>query len=263
MNEPIATFYDRLAVDYHFIFEDWDRSVVRQGDVLDRLIRAEADAPPTTVLDCSCGIGTQAIGLAQRGYRVHATDLSPASVARARHEAERLGAELTFGVADLRALAAQVEGTFDVVLTCDNPLPHLLTDDELRRAAHGMAAKVRPGGLLLASIRDYDRIVRDRPRVEAPRVIDGPEGRRVVFQVWDWAEDGRSYRLGLFIVRQEGGGWETIHHAAVYRPLLRVELGRALSAAGLSGVRWHPPEATGYHQPIVTVRKGEGGITVG
>ena len=77
--------------------------------------------------------GTQAIGLAQRGYSVQGTDLSPEAIERATHEAAAFGVTIPFAVADVRTLAEQVEGTFDAVLACDNALPHLLTDEDLRR----------------------------------------------------------------------------------------------------------------------------------
>src|SRR5262245_2603099 len=127
-HEP-RPFYDHLAGEYHLIFADWDRAIAWQSDIIHRLIRDEPSARPLAILDCACGIGTQAIGLARHGHRVHATDISAASVERARQEARRLGASLTFGVADLRTLATQVGDAFDVVLAFDNALPHLLTDD--------------------------------------------------------------------------------------------------------------------------------------
>src|SRR3712207_9386386 len=96
MYDPVIQFYDRLASDYHLIFADWKQAVLRQGQILDALIRAEVSQPVQSVLDCSCGIGTQAIGLALRAYRVHATDLSPAAVERARREATSFGVEITF-----------------------------------------------------------------------------------------------------------------------------------------------------------------------
>jgi glycine/sarcosine N-methyltransferase len=85
--DSVLSLYEELAGDYHLIFADWQAAVRWQGETLDRLIRAYADGPPLTVLDCSCGIGTQAIGLAQRGYQMHATDLSPAAIERAEREA--------------------------------------------------------------------------------------------------------------------------------------------------------------------------------
>src|SRR4051812_6289415 len=60
----ILRFYDGFADDYHLAYGgEWDAASERQGASLDRLIR---DALPDAraILDCSCGIGTQALGLA-------------------------------------------------------------------------------------------------------------------------------------------------------------------------------------------------------
>jgi glycine/sarcosine N-methyltransferase len=256
MDDPTAQFYDDLADDYHLLFEAWSRSVLWQGEVLDRLIRGQIPSGARSVLDCACGIGTQAIGLAGRGYQVHATDFSPAAVARAEREAVSFGVPLTTGTADLRTLTSHVAGEFDVVLACDNALPHLLSDDELLDAARNMRALSRRGGLVLASIRDYDQILAqpDRPRSELPRVVDGQCERRIVFQVWDWDVDGRTYTFHLFIVREAAAGWQTTHRAARYRALLRDELSSMLELAGLSQVRWLLPDESGYYQPLVVAR---------
>lgn len=250
----VLQFYEDLAASYHLIFANWAETIERQANVLDRLIRAHGIAPPLDVLDCSCGIGTQAVGLAGRGYTVHATDLSPAAVARAADEAARRGVTLTTGVADFRTLAEQVAGAFDVVLSCDNAVPHLLTDADLRRAADNMRAKLRPGGLLLISLRDYDHLAMERPRSIQPRVYDDPAGQRVVFQVWDWAEDGQTLVVKMFILQQSGADWQLQHYTTPYRALLRADLNAALDAAGLVDLRWHMPQDTGYYQPVVTAR---------
>ena len=125
-------FYDGFTEDYHLVYEDWNAAVERQGAALDRLIRA-IHKNPVDVLDCSCGIGTQAIGLARLGYRVQGTDISERSLERARVEAARLGVDISFAACDFRDLNP-VEGAFDVVISCDNAIPHLLTDDDLARA---------------------------------------------------------------------------------------------------------------------------------
>jgi glycine/sarcosine N-methyltransferase len=54
------------------------------------------------VLDASCGIGTQAIGLGR--LLVTATDISPASVDRCAREAAARGLDVTTAVADMRVL---------------------------------------------------------------------------------------------------------------------------------------------------------------
>lgn len=252
MNEAVDTFYNQLAADYHFIFADWRKSVLRQSEMLDRLLRGQGVPTGATVLDCSCGIGTQAIGLAVRGYRVHATDLSPEAVARARSEAEKFRVEITFGVADFRELEKQVAGTFDVVLSCDNSLAHMLTEADFTAALRNMRAKLRPGGLLLFSLRDYDTLAAEKPVSTLPVVTDQPEGRTVVFQVWDWAADGQTYHVDFFTLKQHGEAWETIRGETRLRAWQRAELDAMVAHTGFINARWHLPDGSAYYQPILT-----------
>ncbi len=105
MSESVLEFYNQLSNDYHLIFKDWDSSVRWHSNTLDRIIQKNKNAhrQNLTLLDCSCGIGTQAIGLALLGYNIHATDLSPKAVERAKTEAKRMGAtNMTFGEAILK-----------------------------------------------------------------------------------------------------------------------------------------------------------------
>ena len=259
MVEPVQAFYDRLAADYDLIFADWEAAIARQAAVFDRLIEATLfgaarGAAASDLLDCACGIGTQALGLAALGYRVTGSDLSPVAIARARQEAWRRRLDLSFVLADMRALDHLVPGTFDVVLAADNALPHLLSDGDLAQAIRAIAAKLRPDGLFLASIRDYDDALERRPEIWPARVL-GQEGRRrIVRQVWEWS-DARRYRVHIYITHEIGDGWRCEHHAGCYRALLRGELTAALHAGGLGAIRWSMPAQTGYHQPIVLARK--------
>lgn len=251
-------FYDELAEGYHLIFLDWAASRARQGGILDGIIREALGPGPKDVLDASCGIGTQALGVAARGHRVFASDISPVSVARAEREAAALGLKLSgFAVADMRTLSDQISQRFDAVLSCDNALPHLLEDAELAAAAHHLHAMLRPGGLLIATIRDYDA-AQPRPGEAVPtdmRVLGEGDSRRIVFQVWTWAADGRSYEVEQFILQPQGEGWSTKSVRTRYRALKREELSQALITAGFRDVRWHMPETSGFYQPLVTARR--------
>ena len=113
------TFYDALAADYHRIYPDWNASIQRQANALDGIIRATG-VSGRSVLDVSCGIGTQSLGLAALGYTVTASDLSPQAVARARSEAEQRHLKIDFSVADMRAVWDHHRRTFDIVLAADN-----------------------------------------------------------------------------------------------------------------------------------------------
>ncbi len=222
-------FYDDLAPDYDVLHADWPASVRAQGEVLDALVRGELGDAPHRVLDCSCGIGTQAIGLALRGHDVLATDLSPASVARARSEAAAMGAQLATGVADFTRLAEQVEGTFDCVLSCDNAVAHLHGDDDLARFAEGVAAKLRPGGLALVSLRDYAALLAERVSGHPVRVGPGT----ISFQVWEWDDDGRALRARAIHAARRGRALadglppHAPARAAARRPLRCAPRGRA------------------------------------
>ena len=90
------SFYDELAESYHLIFDDWNAAILRQRDVLARLLPVPANGK--RVLDCACGIGTQAIGLAMLGFSVEGSDPSNASINRARREAIARGLKAEFRV---------------------------------------------------------------------------------------------------------------------------------------------------------------------
>jgi SAM-dependent methyltransferase len=250
----VLSFYEQLAEAYHLLFEDWRVQVVDQGRILDRLLRRIVGDTSLSILDCACGIGTQAIGLALQGHVVTGTDLSPAAVRRARREAAGFGVEIPFEVASFTALDDRISGSYDVVLACDNALPHLIEDEAYRRAAGGMFAKTRPGGALLVSTRDYDRLQAEQPSFTPPRLLEGSAGRRIVMQVWSWHESGTTYDFDLLILQRQPEGWMTSTYTGCYRALRRRELEGFLRGAGYSGLRWYDPEESGYYQPILFAR---------
>ncbi len=252
MAERILSFYEPLADHYHLIFEDWNRSIERQAVVLNSLLATQAQGHPLKVLDCACGIGTQALGLAGLGHQVVASDLSRAAVDRARHEAEMRGLEISFHVSDMTSLTEIAESDFDVVAALDNALPHL-TSGQLCRAIAAMSSKLKSNGLFIASIRDYDSMILKRPTTVGPSFFGKHSERRIVHQVWDWIDDAR-YTLHLYITTQFEQAWTTHHFVSEYRCLLRNELSTVLESAGFREVRWLMPAESGSYQPLVLAR---------
>ena len=80
MKNNIETYYDaRSDFALYPYSEDWNRVIHRFGQGLHRLIQGVYPGKASRDIrfyDCTCGIGTQAIGLAQYGYQVTASDLS-------------------------------------------------------------------------------------------------------------------------------------------------------------------------------------------
>ena len=203
------------------------------------------------MLDCSCGIGTQAIGLAGQGYRVRGTDVSAGAVERARREAERLGAAVSFDVADFRDLGG-VEGRFDVVISCDNAIPHLLEPADLPRALAEMRTKLRPGGLLVLTLRDFDAALVEKPPLAPTAIVDGPP-RRVLVRLHDWDDDRPYYTVRYLVLTEADDDWAVVEHSTRYRAGTRAELTGALAAAGFANVSWPEARIVGDQQVVTAV----------
>lgn len=252
-DDALLHFYDAFADDYDLAYGgNWDAAVDRQGAALDALVR-EVVPGANDVLDCSCGIGTQAIGLAKRGYRVVGSDLSEGAIERARREARRLGAAVDFRVADFRDLGG-VPGEFDVVVSCDNAVPHLLDKRDVPRALEQMRAKLRPGGLLVITMRDFGRALSERPPT-GPSVVVPGQPRRVLVRLHDWDEDGTTYLVRYLVLVEGADGWTVREHTVRYRAITRVELTAAAEVAGLDEITWRADRAIVGDQQVLTARR--------
>ena len=202
MRDTVTDFYARLTPFYHLIYPDWNKSIERQASMLDAIIRETWDDKVTTVLDTACGIGTQCLGLAKLGYQVTASDLSPHEVKRARHEAMARDLAISFSVADMRTAFDQHAAQFDLVIACDNAVPHLLTDDDILRAFKQFYACIRSGGGCIISVRDYE--AEDMTGRKTKLYGSGEENGTtyLIFQRWDC--HGELYDLSMYFVEDDG-----------------------------------------------------------
>ena len=253
-SRSVESFYDGLANEYHLIFGDWWSAAQWQGDIISTLLAAEGIDPPSQVLDCTCGIGTQAISLAAHGYRLTGTDVSRTSIARAKTEAKSRDIPITLSVADVRRLPTQFDQRFKAVISCDNALPHLLNDEDLVAALVSTHRTLVEGGLFIASIRDYDTLRAERSQGIPPTIMGVHGNRHGYAQAWQWSDDGSQVDISLFVLHETPGGWSASVHETTYRALLRADLNAALVQAEFSTIRWFMPEVTGYYQPIVVAR---------
>ena len=246
------TFYDTLATQYDKLFLDWQATTQEQAVILDRIFRNNGFDASASVLDCACGIGTQAIGVAGLGYSVTASDISDGELAEAKVRAEQNGVTLRLEHADFCALEETFPEQFHIVICMDNALPHMLSAEALEKAVRSITGRIAAGGLFVASIRDYDALLETRPPYSPPYIHKNEQGQRVSFQTWDW--EGDHYRLIQYIV-DDGETLQVSKFACEYRATRREELTNLLRESGCGEVTWLFPEESGFYQPIVVAKK--------
>lgn len=131
--------------------ERWDSRYAESdrlwsGNPNDALIREASDLEPGRALDLGCGEGADAVWLAQRGWRVTATDISSIALERAAGHASAAGVADRIGWQRHDLGTSFPAGTFDLVsahfLHSQDDLPR---EEILRTAASAVAA----GGVLL------------------------------------------------------------------------------------------------------------------
>jgi len=248
----VQTFYDSMASQYDKLFLDWKAETREQAEILDRLFQKQGFDKTASVLDCACGIGTQAVGLAGLGYSVTASDISEPELAEAEKRAKENQLEIRLEHGDFRALEETFSEQFDIVICMDNALPHMLTASDLEAAIQSITNRIAPGGIIVASIRDYDALLQTKPLYSPPYIHKTDKGKRVSFQTWDW--EGDHYKLTQYIIEDE----EKLlisKFDCEYRATRREELTGLLRSAGCAEVKWKFPEETGFYQPIVIARK--------
>ena len=246
------TFYNSLASQYDKLFLDWQAATHEQATILNRILIDSGYDKTAEILDCACGIGTQAIGLAALGYTVTASDISDRELAEATERAEKNGVKIRFEHADFCSLSDTFAKQFDIVIAMDNALPHMLTSDALETAVRSIVGRIKPGGIFVASIRDYDSLLAEKPPYSPPYIHRTDKGQRVSFQTWVWKDD--NYRLTQYIIEDEGT-LRTSKFECEYRAVRREELTKLLLSNGCSDVVWKFPEETEFYQPIVVARK--------
>jgi SAM-dependent methyltransferase len=203
-----------------------------------------------TVLDCAAGTGAQALALAGMGYAVEGCDSSGASMERAQLDATRRGLAIPFRIDDVRWLETAPADFYGAALALDNVLPHLGSEEEMRVAINAIRSRLRPGGVLLVGIRDYDPVLKARPTSMAPSFSGNGNGRRIFHEVWDW-HDERRYTCHVYVTNESANRWETMHFTGNYCAILKCEMAELLCALGFVNVQVFTPEQTGYHQPLI------------
>ncbi|TCC53506.1 class I SAM-dependent methyltransferase [Kribbella capetownensis] len=134
-------------------FEEFPNRGFLEG-VLGRLVLPSASE--VEVLEYGCGTGPAACLLAARGFRVDAVDLIPEAIELARRFAQERGAEVSFGVQDICALAAEPVGKRYDLIVDSYCLQSIVTDADRARVFAAVRGRLKDKGYYLISTAMYE-----------------------------------------------------------------------------------------------------------
>ncbi|WP_341749029.1 class I SAM-dependent methyltransferase [Candidatus Tisiphia endosymbiont of Sialis lutaria] len=131
--------------DAHNINDDTDKI----NGVIENLLR---ERNVQTVLDLTCGTGSQVFFLAKRGYKITGADFSPALLKIARERAYNEKVDVKFIDGDMRTLKV---GAFDAVITIFNAVGHL-TKVGFEKAMRNIYQNLNNNGIYIFDIFNLD-----------------------------------------------------------------------------------------------------------
>ena len=187
------TGYDALAEVYEWLISDAKLAPAEFAASFDDVLSL---LPSNAhVLDCSCGTGQLAVGLADRGIQVVATDASEAMVRRTAELSEEFGASVRTVRADWEELPDHFDDvTFDMVFCVGNSLHHAVGARGRVAALESMSRLLRRGGRLVLTSRTWELVRARGSRLNISDRLVRRNGRdAVVVYRWEiaplWEEE--------------------------------------------------------------------------
>ena len=247
--------YDGLAGVYDWLVPE--PLLTPEGTVAAFATLVESLPPGGRILDCACGIGQLAVGLALNGFDMVASDASPAMVQRTAQLARDHGVELLAVTCPWEDLTSErAAGPVDAVFCVGNSLTHAPGREARRAALAAMASVLRPDGLLVLTSRNWDL---QRSRGSGLEINDELVERhgRPGLVIYSWTIPGswdapHYLDIAVALIDPSGKGTTTTERLSFW-PFTHTDLAEDLRQAGLT------PESTTYNAELarylVTARR--------
>lgn len=146
--------------------------------------------PPGDALELGCGTGTNAIYLAQRGFRVTGVDISPIAIQQANEKIRMLGISIHFLTADLLDLP-DLGRTFPFIF--DRGVYHCIRETGLAKLLTTLEKVSAPGSLYLLLAGNANETAppdKGPPRVRADQICTEIGGLFDLVQLREFKFDG-------------------------------------------------------------------------
>ena len=220
--------YDALAGSYDALMVDG--SYLKRANFLERLFKKSC-IPVETVLDLACGTGTIACLLAERGYRVTATDFSEEMLTQAMAKAEPLEERAPLFLCQSMPRLRLTEPVDAVVSTLDS-LNYLTRERDIRETFLRVYRWLKPGGAFIFDVNTPYKL----RRMDRQMYMDETEES---FCVWRTFFSERTqvctYQVDLFRLNEDES-WDREFEEHRERAWSEEQLREFLTAAGFRNI---------------------------
>jgi SAM-dependent methyltransferase len=222
-------YTDLLGPVYTWMVGDIDAAFARSGAELD-VLPTPAPNEGAIAVDLGAGFGLHAIPLARRGFSVLALDSCEALLKDLRQRTGSL--PIRIANANLLEFRAHLAAPADVILCMGDTLTHLPDQSSVEALFIDAAASLKPGGVFVATFRDY---VTATLEDEARFIPVRSDSDRILTCFLEYADTAVTVHDLLY--QREGGSWRL--HAGSYRKLRLAPqwVERQLNSLGLAVVR--------------------------
>jgi SAM-dependent methyltransferase len=245
---PVAG-YGALSEAYEWLIRD---DLLTPAGAAARFDGLVTSLPPTArVLDCACGTGQLAVGLAGLGLDVVATDASLGMVRRTEELAAEHDVSLQAHQVSWEELSDHLDAaSFDAVFCVGNSLGHAEGAAGRQAALAAMARLLRPGGRLVLTSRKWEAVRARGSRMDVRDRLVRRNGRDAVVIYYtqiahDWEQE-HHWEIAVAQVETDGSV-RTCSERLSFWPFRYEELVAQLQSVGLTvETTTFEPDDAGY-----------------
>jgi SAM-dependent methyltransferase len=234
-------FYSEYAWAFDLLI---DRPVRKECATIVEWLIERGVRPGAKVLDAGCGTGRYACELSRRGYVVHGVDLSAELIAEATRAVGSDSSSISFTVGDI---LAPPRDRYDAIL-CRGVLNDFVHDDDRRAVFSVFARALRPAGVLVLDVREWEGTVARKTREAVfKKSVPTDRGKLTFTSVTELDPETRRLLISERHTLEEGGHERSRDYCFVMRCWTRDELQSHLQISGFASIDWF-----GAYDPSIT-----------
>ena len=173
-----------------------------------------------TLLDVSIGTGSMTLPLANLGIQISGSDLSKQMLIKCQKKCHSRNIPITLKHSDFRHVADIFQEQFDCVCSTGNSLGYVSNEDVLHTLEQ-MDFLVKSGGYIYLDLRNWDMILKDKPRYYLYNPAFIGDTRINLMQFWDYLSDGSIDFNLLYTFEQKNRIVQKEHFIEHYIPIKR------------------------------------------